>query len=61
MHLTRDMRRFFQTLFGKTMKPKVKWGVLGVAEIADQKGYSSNATRRVLASRRDRIERFGAC
>ena len=37
MYLTRDMRRFFQTLFGKTMKPKVKWGVLGVAEIATRK------------------------
>jgi predicted dehydrogenase len=37
MHLTRDMRRFFQTLFGKTMKTKVKWGVLGVAEIAIRK------------------------
>jgi predicted dehydrogenase len=37
MHLTRDMRRFFQTIFGKTMKPKVKWGVLGVAEIAVRK------------------------
>ena len=37
MHLMRDMRRFFQTLFAKTMKPKVKWGVLGVAEIAVRK------------------------
>jgi predicted dehydrogenase len=37
MHLTRDMRRFFQKLSGKTMKPKVKWGVLGVAEIAVRK------------------------
>ncbi len=33
----RDMRQFFKTLLGKTMKPKVKWGVLGVAEIAVRK------------------------
>jgi predicted dehydrogenase len=37
MYLTRDMRRFFQKLLGKTMKPKVKWGILGVAEIAVRK------------------------
>jgi predicted dehydrogenase len=37
MHLTRDMRQFFQKLLGKTMKPKVRWGVLGVAEIAVRK------------------------
>jgi predicted dehydrogenase len=34
---TRDMRRFFQTLFGKTMNAKVRWGVLGAAEIAVRK------------------------
>jgi predicted dehydrogenase len=33
----RDMRRFFKRLSGKTMKPKVKWGVLGVAGIAVRK------------------------
>jgi predicted dehydrogenase len=35
--LMRDMRRFFKRLVGQTMKPKVKWGVLGVAEIAVKK------------------------
>jgi predicted dehydrogenase len=33
----RDMRRFFNRLLEVTMKPKVKWGVLGVAEIAVRK------------------------
>ena len=31
------MRQFFHTLLQKIMKPKVKWGVLGVAEIAVRK------------------------
>ena len=37
IYLMRDMRGFFNRLFKKNMKPKVKWGVLGVAEIAMRK------------------------
>jgi predicted dehydrogenase len=35
--LMRDMSGFFKRLLQKAMKPKVKWGVLGVAEIATRK------------------------
>jgi predicted dehydrogenase len=33
----RDMRRFFNRLFKESMKSKVKWGVIGVADIAVKK------------------------